>query len=83
MYLSPTGVRTIWPPAASTTAWSPPFESTDTTSPPPGSAPRAQPVEGEDAQDLVAVDDLAAGVDRDEPVRVAVQREARVRAASR
>ena len=31
MCLSPTGVRTIRPPAASTAAWRPPFESTDTT----------------------------------------------------
>ena len=31
-------------------------------------------------EDLVAVDDLPARVDRDQPVRVAVEREARVRA---
>jgi hypothetical protein len=41
---------------ASTTACSPPFERTDTTRPPPAGA-AAEPVEGEDAQDLVAVDD--------------------------
>ena len=41
MYLSPTGVRTTCPPAASTAAWRPPFDSTDTTRPPFGSTPRA------------------------------------------
>ena len=39
-----------------------------------------QPVEGEDAEDLVAVDDPAVGVDRDEPVGVAIEREADIRA---
>ena len=42
MYLSPTGVRMTWPPAASTTAWSPPFERTDTTRAPSGRTPRSR-----------------------------------------
>ena len=78
MYLSPTGVRTTWPPAASTTAWRPPFERTETTSPPPGSVVAAQPIEGQDPEDLVAVDDRPGGVDGDQPVGVAVEREAGV-----
>src|SRR5438094_6725337 len=39
-----------------------------------------EPLEGEDPEDLVAVDDPASGVDRDEPIGVAVEREPDVRA---
>ena len=53
-----------------------------TTRIPPGRAPRAHPVEGADAEDLVAVDDLPVPVDDDEAVGVAVEREAEVRAAA-
>ena len=64
MYLSPTGVRTTVPPAASTACCRPPFESTDTTSvPTAGSAAigagRDEPLQREDAEDPVAVDDAA------------------------
>ena len=40
-------------------AWSPPFESTDTTRLPWSRAPRAEPLEREDAEDLVAVHEVA------------------------
>ena len=40
--------------------------------------PAREPVEGQDAEDLVAVDDPARRVDRDEPVGVAIEREADV-----
>ena len=75
MYLSPTGVRMTWPPAASTADWSPPFERTETTSPPPGNAPRASRSSARMPEDLVAVDDPAGRVDRDEAIRVAVEGE--------
>ena len=63
MYLSPTGVRTTVPPAASTACCSPPFESTETTSVPmagsAASAPgRARRSSARTPEDLVAVDDL-------------------------
>ena len=61
--------------------WRPPFERTETTSAPSGSDAALEPVEGEDPEDLVAVDDLAGRVDRDQPVGVAVEGEPDVRAA--
>ena len=58
----------------------PPFDRTDTTSP-PGSDAAREPVEGEDAEDLVAIDDATRRVDGDEPVGVAVEGEPDVGAA--
>ena len=82
MYLSPTGVRT--------TAAGPLYGAAE---PAVGehahdqrvSLERAalQPIEGDDAEQLVAVDDLAPLVDRHAAVRVAVEREADVRAVAR
>ena len=45
-----------------------------------GQCPTGQAVEGQDAQDLVAVDDPPARIDRDQPVGVAVERETDIRA---
>ena len=68
------------PPAASTAACSPPFDRIDTTSA-AGQGAARQAVEGEDAEDLVAVDDVPVGIDGDEPVGVTVEGEPDVGAA--
>ena len=83
MYLSPTGVRTTRPPARSTTAARPPLDSTLTTSVDSASAAAGQPVERDDAQQLVAIHDLAPLVDRHAAVGVAIEGEAHVRALLR
>ena len=83
MYLSPTGVRTTVPPAASTACCSPPFESTDTTSVPiagsAGSAPaRASRSSASTPRTRSPSTTWPAAVHRHEPVGVAVEREAEV-----
>ena len=82
MYLSPTGVRTTRPPAPPTAASRPPFERTVTTTTPFFRAPAADPVERDQADQLVAVDDPAVAIDHDQPVGVAVEGEAQVGAAA-
>ncbi len=78
MYLSPTGVRTICPPAASTAR----LESAVRQHRHHESAARqgaaGEAVEGEDPEDLIAVDDLPGRIDRDQPIGIAVEGEADV-----
>ena len=83
MYLSPTGVRTTRPPARMMAASSPPLDSTRHDAVPPRQGAARQPVEGDDADQPVTVDDLAALVDGHAPVGVAVERDARGRRRSR
>ena len=65
---------------ASTICSRPPFESTLSTTVLAASAAALEPVEGDDAEQLVAIDDLAVLVDGHAAVRVAVEREAEVAA---
>ena len=81
MYLSPTGVRTTWPPAASTAVCSPPFDRTDTTSPPPGSASRSRRSRARMPSTWSPSTTLPARIHRDQAVGIAIEREADVGAA--
>ena len=81
MYLSPTGVRTSWPPAALQRGLQAPVREDRHDEDPAGQGPAREPVEGADAEELVAVDDVPVAVDDHEAVGVAVEGEAQVGAA--
>ena len=80
MYLSPTGVRTTCPPAASTADCRPPFESTETTRPPPGRASRPRRSRARIPSTWSPSTTVPLCIDRNQPVRIAVEGEADVRA---
>ena len=69
--------------AARAPGGSPRFDITVATTASPRSTPAVVQVDRGDREDLVAVDELAALVDRDHPVGVAVEREPGVGAARR
>ena len=79
MYLSPTGVRTTSPPAASTALLQAAVRQDGHDKAARQGAP-IEPLQREDAEDLVAVDDASLAVDRDQAVGVAIEREPDVRA---
>ena len=78
MYLSPTGVRTTLPAGRLDRLLEPAVREHRHHEPAAGERAAAEAVEGEDAEDLVAVDHPAGRVDRDESVGVAVEGEADV-----
>ena len=79
MYLSPTGVRTTWPPACLDDRLEAAIRQDRDDEAATRQRVARQPVESQDPEHLVAIDDLAGRIDRDEPVGIAVEREADVR----